>query len=252
MTAPVVFASFARADAPLYRELAEHLSPLVAARRIELWTMYTIAPGAERDIERSRALERARLFLLLLSASFFADSACLVAMSSAIDRGRQGGAPIVPILVRACDMSLLPAEVAIFPDTAVPVASSANHDEAWARVVAHVHSLLDGPAGLDPSAPPAGSPVEVTVYNDDVALSWTGMFSSLATASDVLRRVLTEGVIGRPGAAFPPLDYSIWLAWETEGREVRLPPFRKLRDLVRSARHPLRLHLMWQSRISRG
>ncbi len=162
---------------------------------------------------------------------------------NAVDRLGDGSIPLMLWLKNAIARSRPMAEAGIF--------------EAALDRVRHRCGEA-GPVACNPSigsldeSPPAPEVIEVTVYNDDLVLSWTGTFPGKAQIADVIRRVLVEGTIGRPNATFPSTQHEIWLACRTDEGELKLPNFRKLRDIAAPPRRSLTFNLQWSTRVSRG
>jgi hypothetical protein len=143
--APVpIFISAAAADQPHVQALKKHLTGLVRTEGTTLWHREDIPPGKDRKRERDAHLDEAQIFLLLVSADYFASDSCQEEMARALARQRNGSAHVTAILVRACDwaLSLADAALTVLPPDHRPVTSQSHPDEAWELVAKAIHAAM--------------------------------------------------------------------------------------------------------------
>ncbi len=93
---------FSSQDAEGKAEVAAQLAPLLRKSAISLWSTDDIPYGASSADEFVREAERADAALLLLSASFLADSQAVEQLKILEEQHRQRGVRIIPLVWRAC------------------------------------------------------------------------------------------------------------------------------------------------------
>ena len=98
-----VFVSYCHADAAWLDRVKIHLRPLVRQTGIDLWDDSRIAPGQTWQEEISKALARARVAILLVSADFLAsDFVVNNELPPLLHQAARGGLLIVPLIVSHC------------------------------------------------------------------------------------------------------------------------------------------------------
>lgn len=98
-----VFISYCHADAAWLDRLKIHLRPLVRRNNLDLWDDSRISPGQAWREEIAKALVRARVAILLVSADFLASDFVVDNELPALLHGAaRGGLLIVPCVVSPC------------------------------------------------------------------------------------------------------------------------------------------------------
>lgn len=98
-----VFVSYCHADAAWLNRVKIHLRPLVRQADLDLWDDSRITPGQAWHEEISKALGRARVAILLISADFLAsDFVVNNELPPLLHRAARGGLLIVPLIVSHC------------------------------------------------------------------------------------------------------------------------------------------------------
>jgi hypothetical protein len=141
------FISYSHHDAEFLTTLRQHLSPLRRQKLLETWTDREIDAGGVLDDEIAGAMEKADLFLLLVSSSFINSDYCYEKeFRKALEKQKAGKALIVPIIVRPCDW-LIPElrQFKALPEDGHAIHSKHWHsvDEAFAEVVKGLRSLIE-------------------------------------------------------------------------------------------------------------
>jgi TIR domain len=98
-----VFVSYCHADAAWLDRLKIHLRPLVRRGALDLWDDSRISPGQTWHEEVAKALARARVSILLVSADFLAsDFIVNNELPPVLHRAARGGLLVVPLIVSPC------------------------------------------------------------------------------------------------------------------------------------------------------
>ena len=98
-----VFVSYCHADAAWLDRVRIHLRPLVRQTGLDLWDDSRISPGQAWHEEISKALARARVAILLVSADFLAsDFVVNNELPPLLHQAARGGLLIVPLIVSHC------------------------------------------------------------------------------------------------------------------------------------------------------
>ncbi|MEP7251907.1 MAG: toll/interleukin-1 receptor domain-containing protein [Ginsengibacter sp.] len=138
------FVSYAHADEAFKDELLEFLSPLSRANQIKLWDDRAILVGDKWNDEIIKALEECEVILLLLSPAFLAsDYINDVELVSAMESHKQNKLRIIPIMVKACDLSshIVPNEeykISDFqglPKNMKPINKWELREDGWMNVI---------------------------------------------------------------------------------------------------------------------
>ena len=123
--------------------LGSHLRLLQERQVIEFIHQGSLPAGAEREPELVRMLKCCDLILILVSADFFA--AIPLDLVEMVVRDRmQGGAEIVPILLRPMDWQLAPfGKLVPLPANEIPVTCWVSADAAWEHIVEEIRQIVD-------------------------------------------------------------------------------------------------------------
>ncbi len=141
------FISYSHKDAELLTQLHEHLSALKRQQLLDTWTDREIHPGGIIDYHVDEEIEKADLFLVLVSSAFIQSEYCFQKeFGRACERQRAGEATIVPIIVRECDWGIPQLrQFKALPEDGKAVMSRNWHtpDEAFANIAAGLRALLE-------------------------------------------------------------------------------------------------------------
>jgi tetratricopeptide (TPR) repeat protein len=149
-----IFISYDQRDEALLRELEAHLSVLRRQGLISTWHHGKTIPGTDRTRETKEQLERASIFLLLVSANFLASDHYEGEMHWMLERHEVGQARIIPIIVRSCDWSNASfAHLQVLPTDALPITLWIDRDKAWTDVATGIRRVLRGEPLLLVSTP---------------------------------------------------------------------------------------------------
>jgi uncharacterized protein YjbI with pentapeptide repeats len=106
----MVFVSYSHADAGWLQRLRIHLAPLRRDQVLDLWDDTKILPGQDWRKEIEKALARARVAVLLISANFLAsDFISSEELPRLLAAAEAGGATILPVIVSASRFADTPA-----------------------------------------------------------------------------------------------------------------------------------------------
>ena len=95
--------SAAPKDVALAEELLGHLRPLERFAEIDVWSEARIRPGDDWRKETHRAIQRADVALVLLSADFLnTDRLMDVEVPLLLERSAAGQLRVIPVLLRSC------------------------------------------------------------------------------------------------------------------------------------------------------
>lgn len=122
-------------------ELRKHLTLLQQQGLVA--TDAEILPGVDLAAEWNARLYEADVVLTLISADYFVSAACQAQLRQALDRRRQGGLRIVPVLLRPMNWQDSPlAGLSPLPEDGQPITATADHDSAWQAVVNGLRRLI--------------------------------------------------------------------------------------------------------------
>jgi hypothetical protein len=142
-----VFISYSHKDADLLTQLHEHLSSLRRQGLLDAWTDREIQAGGVIDQQVEAQLDKADLYLLLVSSAFIQSDYCFQKeFLHACKRQEAGKAIIVPIIVRECDWKIPELQrFKALPEDGKAVKSRHWHDsdEAFANVAKGLRALLE-------------------------------------------------------------------------------------------------------------
>lgn len=128
-----IFISYSHEDEPFKEQLDTHLVSLKREGLVSVWHDRLISPGAVLDGAIREALERANIFLFLVSPSFIASDYCHdIEMRRALERHEAGEAEIIPIIIRPCDWTNTGlGKFLAVPTDGSPVSTFADADSAF-------------------------------------------------------------------------------------------------------------------------
>lgn len=156
-----VFFSYSHADESFRDRLETHLAMLKREGAIEAWHDRRIVAGSPLDPAISAEVERADLFLCLVSADFLASDYCYSKeMAWALERQVAGQAHVIPVILRDCDWKRSPlGKLLAAPRDGKPVVKFPHEDEAFLQVVEAIRSYLGSRAPVNSGRSPAASPI---------------------------------------------------------------------------------------------
>jgi hypothetical protein len=150
-TAPKIFISYSHRDEEWKERLSRSLRILERKGLVDLWDTSDIEAGAKWSQEIGKALKSADVALLLISPSFLeSDFVVQNELPALLERSRQGGLVVLPILLRPSLWTHVPglAELQFLNDPSKPLAalSENERDQALADISSRVASLVEAVA----------------------------------------------------------------------------------------------------------
>ena len=140
------FLGYAHADRTFCLRLEEELSRIASRKAICVWSDRELVPGDDWEQEVRKALDRARIILLLISLEFLASEQCNQETKIALERRRASDSNVrvipVPLTRRGwerCEIRNLQAVPAL------PVEEWNNDDEALADISRQLKTVCDPP-----------------------------------------------------------------------------------------------------------
>ena len=134
-----VFVSYSHRDRRHLDRLHVHIKPLVRNGLIDLWDDTRLEAGSVSKREIEAAMASAKVAVLLVSADFLASN--FIAdneLPSLLDRARDDGAIIIPVIVGACRFVETPAlsRFQAMNDPSKPLAAlpAAERERVWVRL----------------------------------------------------------------------------------------------------------------------
>src|SRR5579859_3093429 len=140
-----VFYAYAPEDETWVKELEKHLSSLQRQGLISTWHPRLIAAGEDWQHVIDIHFQRASLVLLLISPDFLSSDYCYgKEMQQALEREREKGVCVIPILLRPVDWQSAPfAHLRPLPSDATFLTEWANVDRAFAEVTAGIRRAIE-------------------------------------------------------------------------------------------------------------
>src|SRR5690242_1058194 len=140
-----VFCSYSHKDEELRAEFETHLSMLKKEGIIDLWHDRRITGGKEWRGQIDEHLNSADIILFLISSDFLDSDYCMdVEVQRALERHKNGGARVIPIILRSCDWRRPPLnEFQALPQDAIPVKKWRDRDEAFLDVVEGIRKAVE-------------------------------------------------------------------------------------------------------------
>jgi TIR domain len=141
-----IFISYSHADRGWLNRLQTHLTPFVRGERLDLWDDTKITPGANWAAEIDRALDDARVAVLLVTPAFLASEFVARVELPAILRRAGSNLTVVWIPIRASAYEATPLKgFQAAQDPRHPVSSlpRARQDEAMVAISKHIAAAVD-------------------------------------------------------------------------------------------------------------
>jgi hypothetical protein len=145
------FVSFNSKDKPYLEELQTHLAFFIRKEAINIWDNTKILPGSKWAEETRKALQAAKIAVLLISSDFLAsDAIAQNELPSLLAAAEQEGVIILPVIVRASVFEY--SELAQFkpinePSEPLSELSRGKRDVIWQKVARIVSDTLKAAKG---------------------------------------------------------------------------------------------------------
>ncbi|MGE0820883.1 MAG: TIR domain-containing protein [Candidatus Binatia bacterium] len=132
-------------DQSLYLQLEAHLSLLRRKGVIREWRRQDVRHHQAASAPAQDYLTLADIILLLISADYLQSEYCYnQEMTRALERHEAGEARVIPIILRACDLTDAPFQkLQALPTDGRPVTSWPNPDEAWTTVAIGIRKAIE-------------------------------------------------------------------------------------------------------------
>jgi tetratricopeptide (TPR) repeat protein len=140
-----VFYAYAQEDETWVQELEKHLSLLQRQGIISTWHPRLIAAGSDWQHVTDVHFHKASIILLLISPDFLASDYCYgKEMKQALQREREKGVCVIPILLRPVDWQHAPfAHLRPLPSDATFLTEWSNLDRAFAEIAAGIRRTIE-------------------------------------------------------------------------------------------------------------
>jgi len=138
------FISYSHKDSAILDRLHTHLAILRREGTINEWYDRQILAGGELSQEISSELQKAKLFLALVSPDFLSSNYCYeIEMKMAIELHEAGKIRIIPIIVEPCDWQSSPlARFKAIPRDGKPIAEWQNQNNAFLDIVQELRRII--------------------------------------------------------------------------------------------------------------
>ncbi len=141
-----IFISYAPEDQTAKNELTKHLESMRKEGLIASWDKQQITAGTNRQQTIGQKLQEVQIILLLISSDAIASEYVFNhEIQKAIERHQSQTAVVIPILLRACDWTLLQEQnltALPFTDPQTAVSSWKNKDEAYYHIVKNLRKTV--------------------------------------------------------------------------------------------------------------
>jgi hypothetical protein len=141
-----IFVSYSHADRDWVDCLRTHLAPYVRGERLNLWDDTKISPGSNWAAEIDRALDEARVAVLLVSPNFLASDFVANVELPAILRRAGSDLTILWIPIRASAYDVTPLknfQAAYDPHHPLATLPRAKQDQAMVAISKHIAAAID-------------------------------------------------------------------------------------------------------------
>lgn len=141
------FISYSHQDKSYLARLQVHLKPLERAGLVSFWDDTQIQPGANWRTEIKQGILSAKVAILLISPDFLAsDFIANDELPDLLLAASQGGAVILPVILKPCSFKLTPLEqYQAVNNPARPLSTLAEHeqDHVWVQVAERARRALN-------------------------------------------------------------------------------------------------------------
>ena len=140
-----IFISYSHEDAKWLKMLIIHLTPLEPKGMLERWDDTRIKSGQEWRIEIAKAIESAKVAVLLISASFMASEFIMNSeVPALLSKAKDHGTVILPVLISPCIFEPLSQFQAVNSPTRTLVEMDRGaRDRVWISVVKRITEVLN-------------------------------------------------------------------------------------------------------------
>ena len=140
------FISYSHKDKRYLQELHNHLVPYVRSEMIDVWDDTLIQPGTKWQEEIEKALQSAKVAVLLVSSDFLASKFISnIELPLLLAANKQEGVIILPVIVRPCiftNIDLTQIQSVNTPDKSLSKMKPSKRDEMWIKVTELVRDAL--------------------------------------------------------------------------------------------------------------
>ncbi len=159
-----VFISYSHLDRAWLAALQVHLRPLEREQRITRWDDTLIQSGTRWKLEIKRALDEARVAVLLVSKHFLASDFIAADELPPLLAAAEGeGALILPVIIGPCRFSRTPGladyQAVNSPERTLMEMSEAEQDRVWLQLVDRIEDALAAPVESPQGERLPGKPV---------------------------------------------------------------------------------------------
>lgn len=138
-----VYLSYADEDKVAGNRLKLLLKPLTSHFGFTTWSMQDISPGTRWQKEMASHLEKAWMFLPIISADYFSSDRCQAETQAALRLERNRKLRIASVYLRPAFIELTPLTAfPILPDSKRPITLWNNQDKAWLEVQTGLIALI--------------------------------------------------------------------------------------------------------------
>ncbi|HZF49807.1 MAG TPA: toll/interleukin-1 receptor domain-containing protein [Polyangiaceae bacterium] len=167
---PTVFISYSRADKEWKERLVKHLGVLKRQGLLDIWDDSRIAAGESWKQEIEKAIDRASVVVLLLSADFLSSEFVWNEEIPRILRRRQSeGLRILPLLLKPCDYDGVDWICALqrpLEGRALSACSKHDREAAFAGLAKELREIAKAAAPAPQARAPAAPPASIANEND--------------------------------------------------------------------------------------
>ncbi|MBV9616903.1 MAG: toll/interleukin-1 receptor domain-containing protein, partial [Ktedonobacteraceae bacterium] len=140
------FISYSHKDKRYLHELTTHLAPYVQSEVVDVWDDTQIPPGSKWREEIEKALQSAKVAILLVSAEFLASDFIMnFELPSLLAASEQEGIIFLSVLLRPCaftNIDIGQFQSVNMPSTPLSKMKRAKRDEVWSKVAEFVKEAL--------------------------------------------------------------------------------------------------------------
>jgi internalin A len=140
-----MFISYSSRDKEWLNKFKKHLTPLLRAKKIEVWYDEMLEAGSMWDQEIKNNLAIADIILFLISNdSLSSEYIWEVEVKTALELQKSNQSIVVPIILRPCMWQDTPlADFNALPSHGKPISDYVSEDEAFVEVVTAIKQLID-------------------------------------------------------------------------------------------------------------
>src|ERR1044071_5109114 len=148
------YVSYSHKDEKLVKQFLPYLSPLEREGLLAVWSDLNLLPGQPWDEEIRSHIDRADVFLLMVSPNFLASDWCQKDMRRALERQQEDGVYVVPVIISPCDWHHTPLGLLqALPSRAKPISEWKRRANALAAIVPGIRLTLQTSAPRPPRPP---------------------------------------------------------------------------------------------------